>query len=465
MVNGAAMGVDCAPMTSEADQTGPARVSLPGVLAYLSSVYELGRRSLRPALPALALLFFYRLGTGAYGALTNYSVALKGHFLGGKVVASATPILLLALIYIPFLPLQESILRGRPIDFLGAIRRVLRVPLNLILSGIAQVLLLLGPILPIAYLGARLLPDPFGPLLWAGMAWLAVAAFFMVFATPAVVLDGEGPLHSLRTSFHLVSRNLGSALGRFLLLALLAFVGLEVATPFSTLGGNATAPIKLAVLTWTTAVETLLYPFWVAAIMVLYRSLRPWADDGRAVDGNNGVPMLNTKAALLGALVGAGILLLVAVLNPGWVEWINSTIIKPPVCSMRPTASPALPYSPVTGLTVQVNGMVLPSSSVRITPLSKPIVTIANSTSAAITVTSVALYERLDNIYRPEVDLAPPCKYMAITSDDCVTAAGPGTVAPGATCTIELSVPRTQSGYLLVDTSLGVLTIPIVARP
>jgi hypothetical protein len=462
------MGVVCGAMTAEADQVGPARASLPGVSAYLSSVFELGRRSLRPALPALAFLFIYRLGVSAYGALTNYSEALKGHALGGKVVAEATPILLLALIYIPFLPLQESILRGRPITFLEAIHRVLRVPLNLILSGIAQVLILLGPIFPIAYLGARLLPDPFGPLLLAGMAWLAVAAFFMVFATPAVVLDSEGPLHSLRTSFRLVSRNLGSTLGRFLVLAFLALAGLAVATPFSTLGANATAPIKLAVVTWTTACETLLYPFWVAAIMVLYRSLRPGTDDARdggAVDANKGDPMLNTKAALLGALVGAGILLLVAVQNPEWVEWIHSKVTLSPVCSMRPTASPAPSYSPVTGLTVQVNGVVLPSSYVKITVLSKPIVTIANSTSAAITVTSVALYESLDNAHKPEVDLAPPCKYMSITSDDCVTATGPGTVAPGATCTIELSVTRWQSGYLLVDTSLGVLTIPIVARP
>jgi hypothetical protein len=345
---------------------------------------------------------------------------------------------------------------------------VLEKSLNLILSGIAQMLILLGPITPIAYIVARLLPDPFGPLLWIGLAWLAVAAFFMVFATPAVVLDGEGPLHSLRTSFHLVSRNFGSALGRFLVLAFLALVGFMVTSPLATLGGGATAPMKIATVIWSSAAETLLYPFWIAAVTVLYRSLRPWTDDGRdggAVDANKGSQMLNKKAALLGALVGAGILLYVAVLNPGWVEWINSKIIKSAVCSMRPTVGPALPYSPVTGLTVQVNGMVLPSSSVKIPLLAKSTVTIANSTSAAITVTSVALYESVDNVYRPEVELAQPCKFMTITSDDCVTATGPGTVATGGTCTIELNVTRWQSAYLLVDTSLGVLTIPIVARP
>ena len=266
-------------MTTEAGRTNPAKVSLPGVLAYLSSVSELGRRSLRPALPALAFLFLYRMGTGAYGALTNYSEALKGHALGGTVVSKATPILLLALIYIPFLPLQESILRGHPIRFLEAIRRVFQEAVNLIFSGLAQVLILLGPIGPMVVIGARLLSDPFGPLLLCGVAWMAIAAFFMIFATPAVLLDGEGPLLSLRTSFLLVWRNLGSAMGRLFVLVCIAFVGLMIASPLSSLGGNATAPVKIAVVTWTTAVETLLYPFWTAAILVLYRSLRPWTDE------------------------------------------------------------------------------------------------------------------------------------------------------------------------------------------
>src|SRR4029077_13237964 len=131
-------------------------------------------------------------------------------------------------------------------------------------------LVLLGPITPIAYLGARPLPDPFWPLLWAGVAWLGAAASFMIFLIPAVVLDGEGPLHSLRTSFFLVSRNLGSVLGRFLVLAILAFVGFEVSSHVSGLAGSTAVPIKLAVVTWTSAAETLLYPFWIAAVTVLY---------------------------------------------------------------------------------------------------------------------------------------------------------------------------------------------------
>jgi len=269
-------------MTAEADPIGPAMVLLPGVPAYLRSVYELGRRSLRPALPALLFLFLFRLGFGAYGALTNYSFAMGKVAPVAKVVLSAIPILLLAFIYIPFLPLQESLLRGHPITFLGAIRRVIRASVSLTLSGIAQTFIILGPISPMVAVGARLLSDPFGPLLWAGLAWLAVAAFFMIFATPAVVLDGEGPLRSLRTSFLLVWRNLGSTLGRLLVLASLAFAGFAVTSPLSTMVPSTAAPIKIFVVAWTSAAEALLYPFWVAAVMVLYRSLRPWTEEEHA---------------------------------------------------------------------------------------------------------------------------------------------------------------------------------------
>ena len=286
------MGVVCAAMTAEADQIGPAMVSLPGVPAYLRSVYELGRRSLRPALPALAFLFLCRLGIDAYGALTNYSYAMGKGALGVKEAISEAPLLFFVLMYIAFLPLQESLLRGHPIHFLGAIRRVLPVSVNSMISGIAQVLILLVPFSPIFF--PRLVPGSWwtyawtflAPLFWALFAWILVASFFMIFAMPAVVLDGEGPLHSLRTSCRLVWRNLGSALGRLLTLAFLAAVAYNVATIPSSILRTAgrtsgAAPIKLAAVTWTCAVDTLFFPFWVAAVMVLYRSLRPWTDEGR----------------------------------------------------------------------------------------------------------------------------------------------------------------------------------------
>ena len=281
-------------MTAEADQLGPAMVSLPGVPAYLRSVYELGRRSLRPALPALALLFLYGLGVGAYVALRDYSLPQGRAALVANAADIASPLLFLVLIYAPFLALQESLLRGRPLHFLGAIRRVLQVSVIFMLSAIAQVLVLLLPVALISVLMALLPRSPhwtllwiyLAPIFWTYFAWILVAAFFMIFAMPAVVLDGEGPLYSLQTSFHLVSRNFGSALGRLLVLAFLATVAYKVATiPSSILGaagrtpGVAAAAIKLAAVIWTSAADTLFFPFLVAGIMVLYRSLRPWTDE------------------------------------------------------------------------------------------------------------------------------------------------------------------------------------------
>jgi hypothetical protein len=280
-------------MTAEADQIGPAWVPLPGVRAYLSSVYELGRRSLRPALPALAFLFLYRLGMGAYGALRDFSPPQGRVALVAMAANIASPLLFLVLLYAPFLALQESLLRGRPLHILGAIHRVLDKLVKLILSGIVQALVLLGPV---SILWSRLLPDPvwpflwtyLAPLLWTYVGWMLVAFFFMIFATPAVVLDGEGPLHSLRTSYQLAWRNLGSVLGRLLALAFLATVAYTVATiPSSILGAagrtpGVAAPIKLAAVIWTSAADTLLFPFLVAALIVLYRSLRPRTDEGHA---------------------------------------------------------------------------------------------------------------------------------------------------------------------------------------
>ena len=92
-------------------------------------------------------------------------------------------------------------------------------------------------------------------------------------------------MQSLRTSAHLASRNLGGILGRLLAFAFLMTFAYVVATiPASILGAVertaevTSAPIKIASVIWTSAVDTLFFPFWIAALMVLYRSLRPAAE-------------------------------------------------------------------------------------------------------------------------------------------------------------------------------------------
>ena len=301
--NAMAGGVECAVMNAEVAAIVPARAGLPSLPAFLSSVYELGRRSLRPALPALALLYFYRLGMGAYMALSDYSYPQGLDALGAigpqvAIIASFLPLLLL--IYTPFLPLQDGLLRGHPMGFLDAIRRVLEESLDFMLSGVVQVLVLFVPFALIAALAGLMVPDGGGDsgsprvlfmlvILLTGLAWILLVSLFMMFATPAVVLDDEGPVQSLRTSFHFVSRNLGGILGRLLAFAFLGTVAYIVATmPASILSaverisGVPSAPIKIAAVIWTSAVDTLFFPFWVAALMVLYRALRPSAAGTRA---------------------------------------------------------------------------------------------------------------------------------------------------------------------------------------
>jgi hypothetical protein len=292
-------------MNADVVAIGPARAALPGIANYLAAVANLGRRSFKPALPALAFLYFYRLGMGAYVALSDYSYPLGRDAIGAvvpqmMVIASFVPLLLL--VYTPFLPLQDGLLRGHEMNFLAAIRRVLETAWNFMLSGIAQMLVFFVPFVVILVIAGLMLPDAGGEAesggarlivmsfaILAGILWWLLAGLLMIFATPAVVLDGEGPVQSLRTSFRLVTRNLGDVLLRLLAFAFLAFVIYFVATMPATIltnveraSGVTSVPIKIAAVIWTSAVDTFFFPFWVAALMVLYRALIPYAGETRA---------------------------------------------------------------------------------------------------------------------------------------------------------------------------------------
>lgn len=291
-------------MNAEGAAIGSARTPLPSIADTLGAIANLGGRSLKPALPALAFLYFYRLGMGAYLALSDYSYPLGRDAMGAvvpqmMVIASFVPLLLL--VYTPFLPLQDGLLRGQEMNFLGAIRRVLESAWNFMLSGIAQMLVLFVPFALVFMIAGLVLPEAGGDAesgaarllamsfaFLIGIAWWLLAGLFMIFATPAVVLDGEGPVQSLRTSFRLVSRNLGSILLRLLAFAFLAFVIYFVAIMPATIltnveraSGITSVPIKIVAVIWSSAVDTIFFPIWVAALMVLYRALVPYAGEAR----------------------------------------------------------------------------------------------------------------------------------------------------------------------------------------
>jgi hypothetical protein len=287
-------------MNGEGVATGRTRPALPRVGDYLRAVLDLGRRSLRPALPALAFLYFYRVGMGVYMALSNYTYPV-----GPEAMASVLPMLIvmvgflpmLLLIYTPFLPLQDEILQGGSISFLPAMRRALESAWTLTLSGIVQVFVFFLPIVILGIFAGLLMPearaagwgaaDPSRVLLFlfvlmAGLAWAIVVGVLLMFATPAVVLDGEGPVQSLKTSVRLVLSRRGGVVGRLLAFAFLATVlhivatmPAQILTTVERISGVTSSPLKIAAVIWTSAIDTLFFPFWVAALMVLYRTLAP----------------------------------------------------------------------------------------------------------------------------------------------------------------------------------------------
>ncbi len=300
--NAAGSGVECVAMNAEGVAIGRAKAALPRVADYLRQVWELGRRSLRPALPALAFLYFYRVGVGAYMALSDYSYPLGKDAMTDivpqmAIIATFLPLLLL--VYTPFLPLQDSILQERSMSFAAAIRRVLETAWNFTLSGIAQLLVFFIPLLTVCFIAGLALPESGGEAdpsrmlvfllaLLVAFAWGMVAGTLLMFATPALVLDDEGPIQSIRTSVRLVLSNLGGILGRLFAFAFLAIVFYIAANmPSWILGaterasGVASAPLKIAGVVWTSGVVTIAFPFWVAALMVLYRSLMPRATETR----------------------------------------------------------------------------------------------------------------------------------------------------------------------------------------
>jgi hypothetical protein len=274
------------------------------VADYLRGVWDLGRRSMRPALPALAFLYFYRVGVGAYMAVAGRTTMLGTAAMADilpRVAVAATLLPVFLIIYTPMLPLQDSLLRGQPITFLAAVRRVLESAWSLAVSGIAQGFAILAPFLLVCVAAALVMPAQAGEAMdpsklftvvvvaIAGLFGMFLAGVLLMFATPALLLDGEGPLKSIGTSVRLVAAHPGAVLGRLLAFLFLSFVALIMLTmPTAILAqigeaaGGQPAAMKVATVIWTSAVATLFFPFGAASLTVLYRSLVPYAGGARA---------------------------------------------------------------------------------------------------------------------------------------------------------------------------------------
>lgn len=287
----------------------PRRPSLPPVSTYLSAVFALGRASIAPGFPALAFFYFYRLGMGLYLALSMDRVVslddmgASGALMAPKMLQIPAYIPVFVLIYMPFLLLQDGILRGTPSAIGRSMRAVLERVLPLIASGLAQVVIVLGPPILLvagAVLLARSVPTRPEELTRAivmvalvpCVIYIFVMLFFLWFALPALVLDRRGPLRSIRLSIGLVATHFGGLLGRILVTFLLLILAAVVlAFPAEILQVAAAAAeaehpvLKIAVVVWTAAVAALLFPFMMASVVVLYRALVPAARESVVREG------------------------------------------------------------------------------------------------------------------------------------------------------------------------------------
>ena len=276
------------------------RPALPPVSIYLRSVLALGKASIAPGFPALIFFYFYRLGMGLYLALSVDRVQpldemSRQALTNAALVQIPAYIPVLVLIYMPFLLLQDGIMRGAATTLGSSLRAVLERVLSFLVCAVAQLVIVAGPpflLVAGAALLVRTIPArpeeltrAIALLAMVPCVIYALLMFFMLwFAFPALVLDRRGPFQSIRLSFGLVASHFGGILGRLILTFFfigIAFVVLsfpaEILQVATAAAGSDHPLLKVASVVWTSAVSAFLFPFMMASFVVLYRALVPAA--------------------------------------------------------------------------------------------------------------------------------------------------------------------------------------------
>ncbi len=285
-------------MTMDETVVHASRRPLPRVGEYLRALYDLGMKSIPAALPALIFLWFYHFGTSLYLELAGGATSPLGFRDNQALMVQlfmkiSAYLPLLVCVYTPFLPLQDSLLRGQRISFVDAIRHVLERLVPFALSVLLQMAIVFIPVaLILGLLLAVVTPFPELPrgvvamlaLVTSGpiLMWLFVSGMLLVFAVPAVVLDGSGPMRAITMSARMVAGHFWGIFWRFLVFFLVLFVAVLIASVPAALFGAIGAAVpgaefafRVVVLLWTSLVTALTFPFWVGALIVLYRSLAP----------------------------------------------------------------------------------------------------------------------------------------------------------------------------------------------
>jgi hypothetical protein len=276
------------------------RPSLPAVSTYLRSVLALGKASIAPGFPALVFFYFYRLGMGLYMALSMDRTQPLDE-VSRRALASTALVQIpayfpmLVLIYMPFLLLQDGILRGIRTTLGSSVRAVLERVFAFLVCAVAQLVIVAGPpflLLAGAAVLVRTIPtrpeELTNAVVLLAMVPCAIYALLMMFllwfAFPALVLDRRGPFQSIRVSFGLVASHFGGILGRMIVaLFFIVLAGVVLSFPAEILqvataaAGGDHPLLNVAAVVWTSAVSALLFPFVMASVVVLYRALVPAA--------------------------------------------------------------------------------------------------------------------------------------------------------------------------------------------
>jgi hypothetical protein len=283
---------------NEAPPRVPLAPALPPIGDFFRQVLTLGRQSIVPALPALVLLYCYRFGMGLYLVFSGDTTSPLGfpdyQARAFPLIVTATAYLpLLVLVYTPFLPLQDAILRGTKRSFMDSTKHVLERLWPYGVSSLIQFAIIVVPatmivlVTGLATLPFGALPDKTrAALILLAMApaavWIVVSLFLMIFATPLLLLDGRGPLASIRESFRLMRRHFSGLLGRFvafIVVIVIAAVFFSLPSAMLTIvtavARQKIIGVEIARAVWDSAVSTATFPFSVAGLLILYRALVP----------------------------------------------------------------------------------------------------------------------------------------------------------------------------------------------
>ena len=273
----------------------------------LRAAVALGHRSLRPAsgiVVAAALAMFVRVSLAVEFFHGNEALSPTGEPISmlASMLVTVAAFAVLSLGFLLLLPLQDSLLQGRPTSERAAAKVVFGRTGALTVSGMVQAAIVFGPptilLVSLATREMQAVLAEGGTLdtptlvavqaavlhgsLGATCLWLAITNFLFLFAAPLLLLQGRGPLRSIWLSAALVIRRGLPEWSLFLSIALLwtgiyavvVLPGSEIERVVAHLPRTSFLRTTLPA-TWSAVSVPAGLAYGVAGLVVLFRRLVP----------------------------------------------------------------------------------------------------------------------------------------------------------------------------------------------